>query len=67
MKKTLIPYEALREKEIPLSKSQIAKLEAQGKFPRRVKLAPKTIRWLESEVDQYVADRIASRNKADAA
>jgi prophage regulatory protein len=43
-----------------LSISQVYRLQAAGKFPRRVKLALSTAAWIESEVQQWCADRIAA-------
>jgi prophage regulatory protein len=43
-----------------LSISQVYRLQAAGQFPRRVKLALSTAAWIESEVQQWCADRIAA-------
>ena len=37
-----------------LARSTVFKLEKQGKFPKRRKLGNKAVRWLESEVDQWI-------------
>jgi prophage regulatory protein len=42
-----------------LSRSTIDKLEAAGKFPRRVQLSSNCVGWPESAVLQWVQDRIA--------
>lgn len=42
-----------------LSRSQIYRLEAAGQFPMRVKLGVAASAWVESEVLQWCADRIA--------
>lgn len=50
--------------KISLSFAQIARLEAEGKFPKRVSLTGATngrVAWLESEVDEWIAERIAKR------
>lgn len=48
-----------------LSISQIYRLQAAGKFPRRVKLALSTSAWVESEIQQWCLERIsASRGDA---
>ncbi|URL59643.1 AlpA family transcriptional regulator [Luteibacter flocculans] len=48
-----------------LSRSQVYRLEAAGKFPRRVKLALSTSAWVEAEIQLWAADRIAaSRGEA---
>lgn len=38
----------------------ILRWEKQGLFPRRRKIGPRLVAWLESEVDQWIADREAS-------
>ena len=43
-----------------LSRSQIYRLEAVSRFPRHVKLGDAVSAWVESEVDQWCADRIAA-------
>jgi len=44
-----------------LSRSMIYLLEAQGKFPQRVKLSLRAVGWPEDEVHQWVEFRIANR------
>lgn len=43
-----------------LSRSQIYRLEAAGRFPRHVKLGDAVSAWVESEVDQWCTDRITA-------
>ena len=43
-----------------LSRSQIYRLEANGRFPRHVKLGDAVSAWIEAEIDQWCADRIAA-------
>lgn len=43
-----------------LSRSQIYRLQAAGQFPRGIKLGQSAIAWLEAELIQWQADRIAS-------
>lgn len=42
-----------------LSRAQVYRLQAAGKFPRRVKLALSTSAWVESEIQAWAAARIA--------
>jgi len=35
---------------------------AAGTFPKPVKLGPGSVGWIESEVDQWIRDRIAERD-----
>ena len=43
-----------------LSRTQVYRLEAEGKFPRRVKLGLSTSAWVESEIQGWAAARIAA-------
>lgn len=50
------------------SNKHLLHLEAAGLFPRRVRLGGgKTVAWVESEIAEYEAERIAERDKAPAA
>lgn len=46
--------------------TKIYELEAKGDFPKRVKLTPRSVAWVEDEVDEYVASLIAARDQSDA-
>ncbi|MEN9433918.1 MAG: hypothetical protein RLZZ422_1507 [Pseudomonadota bacterium] len=49
-----------------LSRSHIWKLEHAGKFPKRFSIGARGVRWLESEIDAWLADRAqAGDNRAD--
>jgi prophage regulatory protein len=43
-----------------LSRSQIYRLQAAGQFPHGIKLGQSAIAWLEAEVAQWQAARIAA-------
>ena len=47
---------------IPYSPQHIARLEAAGNFPKRIKLGPNRVAWVLSEVDAWVSERIAKRD-----
>jgi prophage regulatory protein len=34
----------------------------EGKFPRPVDLGPKSVAWVESEIDEWIAEHIARRD-----
>ncbi len=58
----------LRRKQVQeitgLCRSGIYCLEAQGKFPKKIQLGARSIGFLRSEVDKWIADRIeASRGQ----
>lgn len=55
---------ALKEK-IGLGKSQVQKLESRGKFPKRIKLSERASGWLESEIDAWIAKRVAESRPAE--
>jgi prophage regulatory protein len=47
------------------SRTHIARLEKAGKFPRRVRLSPHPrgrMAWLESEVNEWILERIRERS-----
>ncbi|EMN0344669.1 helix-turn-helix transcriptional regulator [Morganella morganii] len=48
-----------------LSRSTIWKLENNGDFPERVTLSKRSIRWIESEVMQWVSVRMRMPIKQD--
>lgn len=43
-----------------LSRSTIYSLIKAGDFPKQVHLSPRTMGFLESEVDAWIADRVAA-------
>jgi prophage regulatory protein len=61
MSQKLISYDALAARGIALSKSQLWRLERAGKFPNRVPVSAARHAWVESEIDQWIAARIAAR------
>ena len=61
----IIRYAELQdEKGIPFSREHIRRLEAEGRFPKRVRIAEggDYFGWLESELDGYLASRAAARD-----
>ncbi len=44
------------------SPQHIARLEAAGKFPKRVKLGQCRVGWVEQEVQDWLAAKIAERD-----
>lgn len=43
-----------------ICRTQIDNLEAAGTFPNRVRLGPRSVGWVEAEVDEWIAQRIAA-------
>lgn len=44
-----------------LGHSSIYKFIAEGTFPKQVSLGAKSVAWLESEVDDWIMDRLGER------
>jgi prophage regulatory protein len=51
----------LKNRGILYSNVHLLRLEADGKFPKRVFLSPARVVWIESEIDEYIARCIATR------
>jgi len=58
------PERALREREVEqivgLKKSRIRELEAAGEFPKRRIFGARSVRWLRSEILEYIQTRPAA-------
>ena len=50
--------------KVGYSAMHISRLEKAGKFPKRFKLNPDgyAVGWLEEEINQFIADRVAARD-----
>jgi prophage regulatory protein len=46
---------------IGLKKTIIYQMEAEARFPKRVKIGARAVGWLEDELRAWLADRIAAR------
>jgi predicted DNA-binding transcriptional regulator AlpA len=57
----ILTYPELNPRGVRLSRRQIDRLEAVGKFPRRVQISPGRVGWLAEEIDAHVAAAIADR------
>ena len=47
---------------VPYTGQHILRLERTGMFPRRIKVGPNRVAWLLSEVEAWVAARVAERD-----
>jgi prophage regulatory protein len=47
-----------------LSRSQIYRMEAEGKFPSRISLTQRTTAWIAQEVEEWLRERIALSRRA---
>ena len=65
------PLRVLRLPEVKLrtgkSQSAIYAEMVTGTFPKSIPLGPQTRGWLESEINSWIAARVAARDKATAA
>ncbi|MBN8899428.1 MAG: hypothetical protein BGO51_06445 [Rhodospirillales bacterium 69-11] len=52
------------DKGIPYSRMHVDRLEKAGQFPKRVRLGPMTVAWVEEEIDAYLATKMAEREAA---
>ncbi len=43
------------------SGNHIDRMEADGRFPKRIKLGPNRVGWLETEVDDWIAEKARAR------
>jgi prophage regulatory protein len=57
----LLSKKAVREKVL-YSPAHIARLEAAGKFPKRVQLGPGRVGWVDEEVESWLRKRVAERD-----
>jgi prophage regulatory protein len=58
-------YRIIRANQITqvvgISRRHADRLEADGKFPRKVKLGENSVGWLESEINAWIEARAAER------
>lgn len=47
---------------IPYSGQHIARLEAAGRFPKRIRLGQNRVVWLLAEIEEWLNARIAARD-----
>jgi len=63
----MFPKQVVSKKElrtvcgIPYSPQHIARLEAAGRFPKRIQLGQNRVAWLLREVEAWLDERIAKR------
>lgn len=59
--KTLATRDDLKRMGITLSNTTLLRLEARGRFPRRVRIGGTTVAWLMSELSDWLAERDQER------
>ena len=57
----LLSKKAVRERVL-YSPQHIARLEAAGQFPKRVRLGPGRVGWVEEEVQAWLQERVSRRD-----
>lgn len=57
----LLSKKAVRE-TVLYSPQHIARLEAAGQFPKRVRLGPGRVGWVEEEVQAWLRERVSRRD-----
>jgi predicted DNA-binding transcriptional regulator AlpA len=61
--KLLLTRSDLKALGIPGTNTTLLRREADGRFPRRIRIAGTTVCWLASEVDVWLAERAAERDE----
>lgn len=61
MPKRILIFPELADHGIRTSRRQVDRLEAAGKFPRRVQISPGRVGWLSQEIAAHIAAKIANR------
>ena len=52
------------KKRVGYSRTHVDRLEAAGKFPKRIFLGPASVGWIDSEIDAWIAERVVARDAA---
>ncbi len=60
----ILSYDDLKGRGINYSKVHLWRLEKTRKFPQRVALSENRHGWLETEIDDWIAARVAARQAA---
>lgn len=60
-RKTLATRADLKRMGITLSNSTLLRLEARGRFPRRLRIGGTTVAWFVSEIEDWLAERADER------
>jgi prophage regulatory protein len=60
MKKLVSKKELRSVLGVPYSPQHIARLEAVGRFPKRIQVGPNRVAWLQAEVEKCIEERVAA-------
>lgn len=58
----LLRFPDLKDRGIPFTRQYLSKLERLGRFPKRIPIGERTVGWDETEIAQFVADKVAARS-----
>ena len=67
MSKRSITPDMLPSKGIRYNSNHLRRMWRHGEFPKPVNLSPRRIAWPEEEIDAWIDERIAAREKGAAA
>ncbi|MCK1498915.1 MULTISPECIES: AlpA family phage regulatory protein [unclassified Bradyrhizobium] len=59
----LLLFPELSDHGVPFGRRYIDRLEAEGKFPRRVPIGAKRVGWVATEIEGWVSAAIARRSR----
>jgi prophage regulatory protein len=60
----LLLFPELSDHGVPFGRRYIDRLEAEGKFPRRVPIGAKRVGWVATEIEGWVSAAIARRSRS---
>lgn len=53
--------------KVGLSRIHLYRLERAGQFPKRVRLGPNSVGWVEEELEEWIRSRVRSRDALEPA
>lgn len=59
----LLDHDGLKKKGICYSRTHLWRLVSGGKFPAPIKIGEGRNAWVESEIDQFISERMAARDR----
>lgn len=62
MQHTLVSRAGLKARGITFCNQHLIRLEREGRFPRRVRIGGQRVAWVLSELDEWLAQRLAERD-----
>jgi prophage regulatory protein len=58
----LLDFKELKStRGIHFSRSHLVRMEIESKFPKRVPLGANRVGWVETEIDEWLAEKLANR------